>query len=136
MSWARMKRRCLNQNDISFSRYGAKGVRVCKSWLDFKNFLADMGGSYFQGASLERIDNKKGYSPENCKWIEKSEQGKNRSQCRFYEHNGIKDTIAGWEKRLNFKRGTLRRRLNYAGMSFEDAISEPLASGTHKYKNP
>ena len=76
-SWRSMLQRCTNQNAPDFSRYGGRGIQICERWNSFENFLADMGIRP-QGKSLDRIDNSKGYTPENCKWSTASEQQLNK----------------------------------------------------------
>lgn len=77
-SYKAMKKRCANKNDPAYGNYGARGIKVCDRWLDsFDNFYADMGERP-QNTSLDRIDNDKGYSPENCKWSTRAEQQMNR----------------------------------------------------------
>jgi hypothetical protein len=79
--WSAMKARCLNPKDESYSRYGGRGIRVCERWLKFENFLQDMGIPEL-GLSLERIDNDKGYSLDNCKWATRKEQQNNTRRNR------------------------------------------------------
>jgi hypothetical protein len=81
-----MKTRCYNPNrKKDFLNYAARGITVCDRWRDsFENFLADMGEKP-PGLTLERIDNERGYSPDNCKWATYSEQNKNR---RPFKHHG------------------------------------------------
>lgn len=74
-SWKCMIQRCTNPKWPSYKYYGAKGITVCEEWKDFDNFYRDMGDreNHF---SLDRIDNKKGYSKSNCVWKTKSENSK------------------------------------------------------------
>ena len=73
-SWRGMIQRCTNPNHKYYERY--KGL-VCEEWLEFDNFLRDMGERVI-GTSLDRIDNEKGYCKENCRWATPSMQVRNR----------------------------------------------------------
>ena len=82
-TWCGMKTRCYNKNRKDYPIYGGRGIKVCDSWKDsFSNFLKDMGDRP-DGYSIDRIDNNKGYSPENCKWSTSTEQRVNqrRKKC-------------------------------------------------------
>lgn len=77
-AWNNMKSRCLNRNNPKYIDYGARDIKVCKRWLtSFKNFYKDMGEKP-KGLTLDRINNNKGYYPENCRWTTYSEQALNR----------------------------------------------------------
>ncbi len=85
--WSNMKQRCLNPDHFQFMNYGGRGIAVCKRWLSFENFFADMGEKP-DGLSLERMDNNKGYDKKNCKWAIQSEQLANRRNTRKVKING------------------------------------------------
>lgn len=81
-SWAHMKGRCINPNDTAYSNYGGRGIKVCDRWLDFHNFLTDMGECP-KGYSIERKNVNGNYDPENCVWLERRFQARNTRATRF-----------------------------------------------------
>lgn len=87
-AWSNMKVRCYKKRFIGYKDYGGRGIRVCDRWKDsFENFWEDMNVSYRDNLTLDRIDNDKGYSKENCKWATTKEQNNNK---RKYKKHAIK----------------------------------------------
>lgn len=84
-SWATMLTRCTNPNSSNFRYYGGRGIKVCKRWHQFENFLADMGQRPL-GLSLDRIDNDGNYEPGNVKWSTRLEQARNKRPRRGAGH--------------------------------------------------
>ena len=76
--WFGLVDRCTNPNHNRYKDYGGRGITVCEEWLDVKNFIEDMYPSYMEGLSLDRIDNDKGYSLDNCRWADRTTQAINR----------------------------------------------------------
>ena len=79
-SWASMIQRCWNKKAPNYSRYGGRGIKICKRWLGdhgFENFLKDMGKRPF-GMNLDRRDNDRGYCKRNCRWASLAEQRANQ----------------------------------------------------------
>jgi hypothetical protein len=66
-SWLAMRQRCENPRHPNFRTFGGRGIKVCKRWRRFENFLADMGPGK-KGLLCMRIDWDKNYSPSNCQW--------------------------------------------------------------------
>lgn len=127
-AWQSMKGRCYNSNSKAFPAYGGNGKVVCDRWLSFENFYADMGLRPSASHSVDRIDNSKGYSPENCRWATPKEQSLNRSCVRLLTFNGITQSIPDWAKQIGISHTSLRSRLKH-GWTIELALTAP--SGSH-----
>lgn len=76
-SWAHMHRRCYTPSNDSYYNYGARGIKVAKRWHSFENFQEDMEGTHQAGLILDRIDNSKGYSKFNCRWVTRAKSNAN-----------------------------------------------------------
>ena len=79
-TWNGMVQRCTNHKNKRYKDYGARGITVCEEWLDIRNFTEWCNSTYpkLEGYTLDRINNDKGYSPENCTWSDKTAQVLNR----------------------------------------------------------
>ena len=100
-AWLGMRDRCNNTNNQNYNDYGGRGISVCDRWDNsFENFFADMGKKP-DGMTLDRIDNSKGYSPENCRWASYKQQANNRREKKIsvmYELFGETKTLCAWAK--------------------------------------
>ena len=82
-TWISMIHRCHNPKARGYENYGGRGIKVCNEWNNAQNFINDMHPSFKEGLSLDRIDNNKGYSKENCRWATREIQGRNtRILCK------------------------------------------------------
>jgi carboxypeptidase C (cathepsin A) len=109
-SWANMKTRCNNPKSTNYHRYGGRGITLCDSWKTFAGFYKDMGGTFQEGFSLDRINNDGNYCLENCKWSTPTQQANNRHTNKFIDFNGKSQTIEKWIKELGLKSSTVRQR--------------------------
>lgn len=124
IKWVSMLSRCKNKKDKSFKYYGGRGITVCDRWLDFALFFSDMGAAPI-GMTIERVDNDKGYSPENCRWATIREQANNKRSNRIISAVGLKMTISNWAETVGIPKDTIRTRLE-AGWSEYDSLFTPV----------
>lgn len=124
-SFRSMHKRCYNKKHVAYNRYGGSGVTVCERWHDFLNFYEDMGERPSRRHSIERIDNTKGYFPENCRWATREEQSRNKKTNRWITYKGVTLIVVDWEDRMGYPRGTIQQRLSQ-GWSEEKSIITPV----------
>ena len=110
-SYHNMLQRCYNPNNPCYHHYGGRGIVVCDSWRnDFWTFLKDMGEKP-DGLTIERIDNNKGYSSENCKWASRAEQSKNTRNTVYVMYMGEKHKLIELAEKLGLNYITLYNRI-------------------------
>lgn len=123
-----MKRRCYDTKIPYYDNYGGRGITVCDEWrkdfLQFYKWAKENG--YQDGLTIDRIDNNKGYAPDNCRWATSKEQARNRRSCVLITHNGKTQTLVEWCEELNLKYKRVHDRMYSKGWSFERAISTPV----------
>ena len=123
--WKDMKSRCSNKNHHAYERYGGRGVFVCKEWNDFAVFIRDMGRRPSDDLSLDRIDNDKGYSKENCRWATRMQQQRNMRTTVMVEYGGDKISLQDLADITGINIYTLRSR-HKNGLSGADLIKRPV----------
>ena len=119
--WNAMKRRCQNPSDKAFKNYGGRGIKVCERWNKLDNFRDDMLPTYKEGLQIDRIDNDGDYSPENCRWVSRKENNRNKRTNVMWKGLCLKD----WAKKAGISYNTVRKRIR-SGLSIEEAITRPV----------
>lgn len=122
--WRGMRNRCLKSSYPEYSRYGGRGITICKEWLDYSNFKkwAKKNG-YSNSLTIDRIDNDKGYFPDNCRWATRTEQQRNRRDNICLTFKGKTLLLVEWAEKLNIPLGTLYHRKCKTDMSDEEIIT-------------
>lgn len=98
--WRGMKQRCCNPNNSHYYDYGGRGITVCDEWLhDFDAFESwAKSHGYKEDLTIDRIDNNKGYSPNNCQWITRSQNSAKRGPRTYRPYTEYKRAHRVWEK--------------------------------------
>lgn len=125
--WHKMKYRSFSTKWAGADRYANRGIGMCEEWNRFEPFRDwALANGYDDTLSIDRIDNDKGYYPENCRWTTPKEQARNRSDNVFIEYNGEKKTIAEWAEVKGLTYAALHCRLNKYHWTIADALERPL----------
>ena len=108
-TWQAMKNRCCNKNQPVYKNYGARGITICDKWQTFEGFLEDMGERP-DGLTIERVDNNKGYSKDNCIWATIEQQNRNTRQNKFITHGGETLCMKDWARKTGIPYPTIQDR--------------------------
>lgn len=129
-TWANMLHRC---DPLKSERPKYVPLGMCDRWRNFDNFVTDMGDRPTLKHSIDRIDNSKGYSPDNCRWSTNKEQCNNKSNNHLLEFNGEIKTMTQWAEQYGIPFHTFKSRINKSKWSIERALTEPLDRFGQKY---
>lgn len=129
--WRSMKKRIFCQKDISFLKYGGRGIRICKRWLKFENFRDDMYESYLahvkefgeKQTTIDRINNNGNYKLSNCKWATYKEQCRNRSNNHYLTKNGKTMILKDWAEKLEISETCILNRIS-RGMTMAEVLTK------------
>lgn len=128
-----MRDRC-DGKVLGSMRYFEKGIKVCDEWIDdFRLFInwAESNG-YKKGLQIDRIDNSKGYYPENCRWVSSKENGNNKDNTLFVNYKSEKIALKLLLARfgLDYHYYAIRTRIK-RGWAVEKAIETPIRKGDY-----
>lgn len=122
--WCCIKDRCCNRNYIAYPNYGAREITICDEWKDdfmvFHDWAVNNG--YADNLTIDRIDNNKGYSPNNCRWATRRQQNRNRRITKLITYKGETKPLAEWCEILGLNYKTVFARLKYYNWSIEKAL--------------
>lgn len=117
--WKSIKSRCYQRSCKDYSNYGGRGITMCDAWRydfwEFANWAKDNG--YEDGLTIDRIDNDKGYSPKNCRWIPRGDQNKNKRNIQLYD--GL--TLPDWCVEHGISYSRVSADLQH-GVPFDEAV--------------
>jgi len=124
--WVGMRFRCRSDKHEAHKYYKDKGIGIDKRWEDFSSFLKwSMKHGYKDNLQIDRINGNKGYSPENCRWVDSKIQQNNKSNIKKYLYNGKMRTLSEISSITGVDREKIWRRL-HDGKKMEDAVKKHL----------
>ena len=125
--WQDMKRRCNNPHRVHYNSYGGRGITVCDEWMNSPQLFFEwaMQNGYSDHLTLDRIDVNGNYEPRNCRWISRSQQGRNKRNNHRVSYERQLITMADAADLTAISYSTLRSRLNELHWTEEDAMSFP-----------
>jgi hypothetical protein len=117
-----MIQRCENENNHEANLYGSRGIKVCEEWHDFSKFKDwAFENGYSEKLTIDRINNNKGYYPENCRWTDLITQANNKRTNVRIEYDGETKTIAQWAREFHIDYRIFWQRLK-RGWDIERAL--------------
>lgn len=126
-SWNSMRGRCLSPTDPNkIKSYKNKGIVICEKWMEFSEFLKDMGERPSNLHTIDRIDNDGNYEPGNCRWATKNEQANNRNNNVRIMFKGQLKTISEVALICGIPSNKLWMRLYKCGWSLDKAIIKTI----------
>lgn len=123
--WASMVQRCTNPKQRAWASYGGSGIGVSERWMKFDAFFEDMGQCP-PGGSIDRIDNALGYSKENCRWVPRAFQSRNRKSVRWVYFENRPQRLCEIAEQVGIHLETLRGRLDVYRMTIHESVAVPL----------
>lgn len=124
-----MKKRCYNKKSDHYKWYGNEGKVICDEWLGEGGFerFADWSlmNGYDDSLTIDRIDNSKGYSPDNCRWVTPKQNCRNKRNNHLITINGVTKSLIEWSEEYGISDSVVRGRIRI-GWSDEDAITTPM----------
>lgn len=117
--WKQMRIRCYCKTNPTYRFYGARGIKICESWNDFAVFRDwAFSHGYTDELSIDRINAKEDYEPNNCRWITREENLERARKRKFYTYAGKTMMHNEWAKEIGIAPSTLTKRIKMHGVEF------------------
>jgi hypothetical protein len=123
-SWRGMRDRCRSLKRADAPSYSGKGITIDPAWEsidDFKDWA--LANGYREGLTIERRENSKGYTADNCTWVDRKAQARNTDKNRFITHDGKRLCIGEWSEVTGIPSASIRARIDRLGWSESDALT-------------
>lgn len=137
--WCGMNSRCNYKKNRNYKNYGARGIKVCNEWKDFKKFKEwALNNNYQENVkrgqcTLDRIDNNKNYEPNNCRFITNKQQCNNKRNNIVVKYKNEEHTLKEWCEILKLKYQTILRKY-HNNWNVKDMFECPAIIGNNQYK--
>ena len=135
--WQNIVARCCRPTFPTYKYYGGRGIRICNQWRHdpaaFCKWAVKNG--YKKGLQIDRIDNNKGYSPTNCRFVVPAVNLRNTSRNRRLSLNGETKTISEWSRDLGLTESCLIKRKD-SGWDDESALTAPVNKHLQRFSPP
>ncbi len=122
--------RCYDSKNTNYDNYGGRGVTVCDEWVNsYQSFLDwSLANGWAPGLQIDKDIKGDGmlYSPETCAWVTRQVNMRNRQDAFKVVYQGKLMSIVDACETIGVKQGTIRNRIKYQGMTFEEAIAKPI----------
>ena len=118
--WCHILGRCNNPTDAKYQYYGARGIKVCERWSEFKNFYEDMGPRPSDNHSVDREDNDGDYCPENGRWVTTFQQAQNKRNNVYVTVEGRRMACAEAERVIGIGGGGISQKVGDTGWTHQE----------------
>ena len=131
--WCGIKDRTTCMNRPRAKDYIGRGITMCEEWNDWNVFKSwAISNGYSDTLSIDRIDNNKGYCPQNCRWVNSKTQGENKRNNIVVEINGETHILSEWCRILGLNRYSVKSRILNQGLTPYEALTIPFVKGNRR----
>lgn len=120
-----MKKRCYNKRSTGYHNYGGRGIKICDEWLNNPKLFYEWAENhgYRDDLSIDRINNDGDYTPDNCRWVGKKEQDRNKRTNHYLTYKGDTKCMIAWAEELDISYKKLCEKVRQ-GLTLEQIIND------------